>query len=278
VTCAAGRTAPLPRCCTGHVPCVDPAHFHLIAPYESDPRKWHKLRWVDRYSGKPYRITTSDEEALYGGNVVRVKTYRDVLAEYRTHPEAKSLGPDGEVCDRQTVGLLQRRPVTRGTLTYVGKESNRLEEVEAGVVHDPEEVYTEYADPRENPWQTLILPVLQSIDSRELAARAGLRLSTARRLQGAKSTLPPARRAVLGGLAAAIAREHLQQWGIFPPQEALACCYVYLEARKLHMPERRCPQCGVLLDGHRRRYCSVICKQQAYRQRQAVVTLAPRTM
>jgi hypothetical protein len=153
---------------------VDPAHFHLIAPYESDPRKWHKLRWVDRYSGKPYRITTSDEAALYGGNVVRVKTYREVLAEYRTHPEAKSLGPDGAVCGRQTVGLLQRRLVARGTLTYVGKESNKLEEVEAGLIHDPEEVYTEYADPREDPWRTIVLPVLKQMPRRALMEATGL--------------------------------------------------------------------------------------------------------
>jgi hypothetical protein len=29
-------------------------------------------------------------------------------------------------------------------ITHVGKELNRLEEVEAGLVHDPDEVYTEY--------------------------------------------------------------------------------------------------------------------------------------
>jgi hypothetical protein len=72
-----------------------------------------------------------------------VKTYCEVLAEYGAHPEAKSLGPGREVCGRQTMGLLQRRPVTRGSLTYWGKESNKLKEVEAGLVHDPEEVDTE---------------------------------------------------------------------------------------------------------------------------------------
>jgi hypothetical protein len=158
----------------GHPVSVDPTHFHLIAPYASDPRKWHKLAWVDRYSGQPYRITTSEEAALYGGNAVRVKTYHDVLAEYRTHPEPKSLGPDREVCGRQTVGLLQRRPVTRGTVTYVGKESNRLEEVEAGLVHDPEEVYTEYIDLHEDVWRTRVLPVLKQMPRRVLIEATGL--------------------------------------------------------------------------------------------------------
>jgi hypothetical protein len=34
---------------------------------------------------------------------------------------------------------------------YIGKESNWLEDVGAGVVHDLDEVFTEYADPRHDP-------------------------------------------------------------------------------------------------------------------------------
>jgi hypothetical protein len=85
---------------------------------------------------------------------VEVKTYRDVLAEYRRHAETKSLASTGKVCDGTTVGLLQRRTITVRYVTHVGKESNRLEEVNAGLVHDPDEVYTEYIDPRHDPtWQ-----------------------------------------------------------------------------------------------------------------------------
>jgi hypothetical protein len=36
-------------------------------------------------------------------------------------------------------------------------------EIEAGVVHSPESVYTEYPDPRREEWQTKILPVLKKI-------------------------------------------------------------------------------------------------------------------
>ena len=39
----------------GHPPDADPEHFHLIAPYETDPRKWLALPWIDQYSGKQYR-------------------------------------------------------------------------------------------------------------------------------------------------------------------------------------------------------------------------------
>jgi hypothetical protein len=110
----------------------------------------------------------------------------------------------------------------------------------------------------------------QSVDARELAARANLQLSAARRLQGETSTLRLALRAKLCGLAADIAREHLRQWGTPPPLETLNCCEDYLEVRKQRMPDRRCSQCDASLQGKRGRYCCVACKQRAYRQRRTV--------
>jgi hypothetical protein len=123
---------------------TDPNHFQLIAPYETDPRKWATLPWLNRYArdGECYRI--SAVPSLYARlGVATVKTYRHVVEEYRAHPEAKSVGREGLPCSRQTVGILRRRPVTTLYVAHVGEESNRLEEVEAGVVHDPEEIYTE---------------------------------------------------------------------------------------------------------------------------------------
>ena len=40
----------------GHPIGADPERFHLIAPYETDPRQWETLQWIDQYSGKRYRI------------------------------------------------------------------------------------------------------------------------------------------------------------------------------------------------------------------------------
>lgn len=48
------------------------------------------------------------------------------------YQEPKGLGPDGRPCNRRTVGLLQRRPAVLDNLIYVGKETNRLEEVGLG--------------------------------------------------------------------------------------------------------------------------------------------------
>jgi hypothetical protein len=33
----------------GHPIGVDPERFHLIAPYQSDPRQWLKMDWIDQY-------------------------------------------------------------------------------------------------------------------------------------------------------------------------------------------------------------------------------------
>jgi len=48
-------------------------------------------------------------------------------------------------------------------IVYIGRESNRLEEIEAGVIHSPESVYTEYPDPHRDEWETKILPLLKKI-------------------------------------------------------------------------------------------------------------------
>src|SRR5256886_14792779 len=58
-----------------------------------------------------------------------------VFLEYRAPPDPKSLGPDGAPCSRGTIGLLMRRPVRAGSAVYIGKESNRHEEVDHGLVH-----------------------------------------------------------------------------------------------------------------------------------------------
>jgi len=97
-------------------------------------------------SGKAYRITTDG----YTGSrtTARVKTYADVLDDYENHPESKCADARGNVCGKQTIGLLYRRHIEIDRVVYIGKESNRLEDVESGMIQDEDEVYTEYPDPR----------------------------------------------------------------------------------------------------------------------------------
>jgi hypothetical protein len=72
--------------------------------------------------------------------------------ECEFHPEAKCSDVDGNACGKQTVGLLQRRHIEIAQIKYIGKESNSLEEVDAGLVHSAQNVYTEYVDPRRDEW------------------------------------------------------------------------------------------------------------------------------
>lgn len=156
----------------GHPPGVDPARFHLIAPYETHSGQWLRRRWIDQYSGKEYRVTTAGPHG--DRHTARVKTYGDVLSEYEFHPEAKCADASGKPCGKQTVGLLQRRHVRIEQIKYIGKESNSLEEVESGLIHSEENVYTEYPDPRRGEWQTKIVPALRKISLAKLQAETGL--------------------------------------------------------------------------------------------------------
>jgi hypothetical protein len=154
-----------------------------------------------------------------------VQTYRDVLEDFRYHPEAKSGGPGGRRCGWQTVGLLQRRVVRSipELTTHVGKESNRLEEVEAGLEHDPDEVWTEYRDPGRDPWETLVLPVLKQVPAKQLAEATGLAVSTVKAARNGRTHPHGRNRQALIHAAAVFSRERLREFGIPSPTDDLAC-------------------------------------------------------
>ena len=135
-----------------------------IAPFERDPTKWLSLAWMDRRTGRALKVGT-------GPNLppdTRLKTYRDEIEEDIHHPEPNSLGLDGEVCHRQTKGLLARRPVQIASPELIGKGANRLEEVEAGLVHRFEDVQTSYGSAL-GPLSDAEREALKGIPLRELA-------------------------------------------------------------------------------------------------------------
>jgi hypothetical protein len=216
----------------GHPEGADPSRFHLVAPFESDPRKWGKLPWTNLYdeTGKGYTLHTGS--TLYAvPDTVRAKTYADVLRDYRLHPESKSLAPDGTVCTGSTTGFLRRRPVTAVYLTHVGKESNRLEEVEAGLVHDPDEVYTAYLDPEQGPWQTLVVPVLRRMPRSLITKRTGLARSSITAIRNGHTIPHPQTREALTRAATGFARADLFEQGAIIPHGDLAVCMAYLRVR-----------------------------------------------
>ena len=77
-------------------------------------------------------------------------------------------------CNKQTIGLLQRRHVQIELVKYIGKESNSLEDVESGIVHSVQNVYAEYPDPRRDEWTTNIAPALKKIPLSRLVKMSGL--------------------------------------------------------------------------------------------------------
>ena len=104
----------------------------------------------------------------------RVKTYGDVIRGYEFHPESKCADSEGEPCKKQTVGLLRRRHVRIDQIKYIGKESNSLEDIENGLIHEEQRVYTEYPDPRRDEWHTKVLPILRVISLATLEGESGL--------------------------------------------------------------------------------------------------------
>jgi hypothetical protein len=70
--------------------------------------------------------------------------------------------------------LLQRRHIHIHVIRFIGKESNSLEDVDAGLIHSEHGVYTEYSDPARDEWQLEILPALQKLPLRALVKESGL--------------------------------------------------------------------------------------------------------
>ena len=157
----------------GHPSGADPTRFHLIASYDPNSARWRGAQWMDQYSGKLYRVQCGRELAPLPG-VVHVQTYADVLEAYEHHPEAKCADVHGLPSGKQTIGLHFPRHVVIDEIRYIGKESNELEDVEAGLVHEPGETYTEFVDARRDYWTTKVRPVMRQISLAKLQAATTL--------------------------------------------------------------------------------------------------------
>jgi hypothetical protein len=99
--------------------------FTLVAPFTSDASRWYDLDWINLYDedGKTYRLARPGHRLP---SEAEAKTYSDVVSQYRWHPEAKSLAPDGRPCSEQSAGLLQRVPVFAAEeFRSIGKETDR---------------------------------------------------------------------------------------------------------------------------------------------------------
>lgn len=247
---------------------VQAERFQLVAPFEPDARRWLRRPWYTLYACKRRREDGSEEE-LPAGSEFRVtarqaseqvddhaaiaRTYGDVLEDYRRHPETKFLGSDGSPCGPETVGLLRRRAVftSRDQVRLIGKESNRLEDVQAGLIHDRTEVVSEYADPMQDPWVTTVLPVLKMLPSVEVAAACGISVRTVNRAK-IRQPLPQTRDALRQAIDV-VAGKRSSGWSLRQGIGPLGAHF-----------NRRCIVCDCELDADPRRiYCSSRCRKRA---------------
>ncbi|MFL5481258.1 MAG: hypothetical protein ACJ8AK_03645 [Gemmatimonadaceae bacterium] len=155
----------------GHPVGADPERFHLLAPYQRDSTKWLEMKWTELHSAHDYPVTTEFPAPPY---VAQVRSFADVLTDFVMRPEPKSASSSGELCERKTLGLLQRRDVRVASIHCVGKETNRLEPVQQGLVHDWSEVYTLYRNPELDAWRNDILPGLKRIRRKALSEATGI--------------------------------------------------------------------------------------------------------
>jgi hypothetical protein len=102
---------------------VDPNKFTLITPFTSERGAWMQSKCINIHDCESPVYELTDD---YDGRKVLVKNFFMLLDSYQDHPEAKSLGPDGNPCAFDTRGLLQRAHiVAKWPPVYIGKESDR---------------------------------------------------------------------------------------------------------------------------------------------------------
>jgi hypothetical protein len=248
----------------GHPNGADPTRFQLVAPYARDQRQWRKRSWFDLHTGDRYRITTHGSG---GDAIARVNTYRDILDRYRIHPEAKSCDGEGDRCGPTTIGLLHRRPVNARLLIHVGKESNRLEEVQAGLTHDAEDVLTEYESASHGGWRTLVHPVLCDMPVALAARESGVSRRGIEKLRANLQQRPHAKTMQAVTLAAAeYARSALVAANIQASPTDFDCLAAYRDWRSA-LPGLTCQGCGRMLSGRQHRWCDDCASKRLERDR-----------
>jgi hypothetical protein len=138
---------------------IDPPS--LVAAYNDDPTTWLETSYFDTSdkTGTEWTITTAPTDAGEP-NTIRVKTYGEVINSYWDHEEAKSLAPDGISCRARTRGLLRRRRIKLVQLLHLGKEGNKLEQREHGLVRSTADYQNTYDDPDNDLWTLYVSKAL----------------------------------------------------------------------------------------------------------------------
>jgi hypothetical protein len=121
----------------------DGGRRRLLAPWEETPGDWLTAEWTDMHApgDGPLSVAVDGRDGTV--KVRPVSGRRSVVAEFTGHAEDKANGPDGRKCGSETTGVLSRRVVRVLELRHVGKETNRLDDAQAGLLSSGE-VKTDY--------------------------------------------------------------------------------------------------------------------------------------
>jgi hypothetical protein len=72
------------------------ANFNLIMPFSKRREEWASTKAIDTRTGKKYNIHPGvDRNGRKRRGEIWVKTYGNILGEYKAHPEAKSVDATG---------------------------------------------------------------------------------------------------------------------------------------------------------------------------------------
>jgi hypothetical protein len=94
-----------------------------MAPITKQREQWMQSKCINVHDPDSPVYELTDE---YDGRRAVPKNFFMLLQSYQNHPEAKSLGPDGNPCGPETRGLLGRAHVTANwPPVYIGKEHDR---------------------------------------------------------------------------------------------------------------------------------------------------------
>jgi hypothetical protein len=93
----------------------------------------------------------------YQPGIVSTKSHAAAKAEFLGHGEVKSATADGEPAGASSRGLLRRRHVSPSEIRLMGKESNCLELVEAGLLGDWREILASYGRGSSRPVAELLV-------------------------------------------------------------------------------------------------------------------------
>jgi hypothetical protein len=161
----------------------------LVAPF-ADPDKAIKMEFADLHEpDKVFRINVDDENSFIPKSasnrdviIQKVKSYSDILKQYPLRREAKLVTSDGKQYLRNSVGLLHHPHIVISGIKYIGKETNMLDEIDAGL-ELPADGYL-IIEP--DLWESVILQQLKNIPNHENADKTGLSRGQILRLKQGK--------------------------------------------------------------------------------------------